>query len=1099
MNRATENLRNLSRGSIIIDAEKNILGFTGLSNYSLPKVTRQKNINEVLGESFKDKFEEYLEKVRKTGRKVSFKLDRERLEIIPFKNQKDKLFLISILNDPDQSEAGDQIEIYVNTGRNNGIELDAEINKILNFLKKNFPLTLLSRARLEKMVENYKGLFRLKDNENRVILHNQLYSELIKKNRKNTFLQDENSILTEKAGALFSKIRDYISKTGSNVLIRNLGESINTSVKLSGDYFEFPVMDQYRNIWAYAGFTLKDQEIKANKYFLLEKSYSKINKSIILLDNKHRIIFINDDAKELIGDISSRRNGPEAIFGEENVKIFDKYFSGGKNFNSENLTIDFRSASGKQLIGIIELIKDENGNSLGSQIIIEEIDNFTKNEEVRPMYDIIMQTSPEAIFIYDAENLKFLEVNDAALKLYGYHREEFLQMDLTDLYSPEDIQTLIESSNLQTSEGFFTGPWKHMKKDGKSVLVEISKITTEYKGRRALYNIVRDVTDKVALEKEIQIYKSVYENTNDILVLTNSDGFVINMNNNALSFFGFTHQEAERLSVLSLISDADRVNFNNAVYKSGKKNKLTNNFELKKKSGETVKADIVSKPVFNYKGEIESFSFVFKPVEKPLIKEVQSGTALKETHENTSGNELDSAFLSHLFHEILTPINVIIGFGQELSESIDNPTPEQKESSAIIQENQKSLLQLLDNASEYASLVQSKVNPKPEKIVFVDLIEPFESGTKQICKQKNVEFSYGKISSSLTFENDKSRFQTLINTFLTFAVQITRENKIFLSAQPFNDHSFIVSVKDSPYGISEVLLRGLTETLTVDENLIRQRYGFSRFSVRLFRKLLAFVNSRLEIISKNNQPSEIGCVIDYEYSGPVAEIKVSEATRALPKPIAKPSSESSAKAQPIQRPALNQQYDSQPAAPVSPPEPQRQNYNHPPQPAPPVNTQPPMPPETLRATKQDYSPPAVNRPAQEPAAAGQATLDLTSYSCLYVEDQVDSQILFRVQMKDLHFIEFADSLEKALPLIQANKFNFIVMDMNIQGEYNGLDALRIIRRLPGYENVPIIAVTAYVLPGDKEKFIAAGFSDFISKPVLRDNLTKSLRGIFQKG
>jgi len=70
------------------------------------------------------------------------------------------------------------------------------------------------------------------------------------------------------------------------------------------------------------------------------------------------------------------------------------------------------------------------------------------------------------------------------------------------------------------------------------------------------------------------------------------------------------------------------------------------------------------------------------------------------------------------------------------------------------------------------------------------------------------------------------------------------------------------------------------------------------------------------------------------------------------------------------------------------------------------------------------------------------------------------------------------------------------MDINLQGEYNGLDALKIIHKMPGYEDIPIIAVTAYVLPGDKEKFIATGFNDFISKPIFREKMIESLKKIF---
>jgi len=121
---------------------------------------------------------------------------------------------------------------------------------------------------------------------------------------------------------------------------------------------------------------------------------------------------------------------------------------------------------------------------------------------------------------------------------------------------------------------------------------------------------------------------------------------------------------------------------------------------------------------------------------------------------------------------------------------------------------------------------------------------------------------------------------------------------------------------------------------------------------------------------------------------------------------------------------------------------------------------------------------------------------ISSLRCLYIEDQIDSQILFKVQMKELKNIQFAASFEEALPLLETQKFDFIVMDINLQGEYNGLDALKIIQQMSGFQNIPVIAVTAYVLPGDKEKFIATGFTDFISKPIFREKMLESLNKIF---
>ncbi|MCH7771595.1 MAG: response regulator [Bacteroidetes bacterium] len=123
-------------------------------------------------------------------------------------------------------------------------------------------------------------------------------------------------------------------------------------------------------------------------------------------------------------------------------------------------------------------------------------------------------------------------------------------------------------------------------------------------------------------------------------------------------------------------------------------------------------------------------------------------------------------------------------------------------------------------------------------------------------------------------------------------------------------------------------------------------------------------------------------------------------------------------------------------------------------------------------------------------------LVLSNLTCLYVEDQIDSQILFKVQMKGLKDVKYAISLEESFPLLESEHFDFIVMDINLQGEYNGIDALKIIHNMQNHKDIPIIAVTAYVLPGDKEKFIATGFSDFISKPIFREKMIETLENIF---
>jgi len=91
-------------------------------------------------------------------------------------------------------------------------------------------------------------------------------------------------------------------------------------------------------------------------------------------------------------------------------------------------------------------------------------------------------------------------------------------------------------------------------------------------------------------------------------------------------------------------------------------------------------------------------------------------------------------------------------------------------------------------------------------------------------------------------------------------------------------------------------------------------------------------------------------------------------------------------------------------------------------------------------------------------------------------------------MKELKKIVIANSFEQAIPLLNSNKFDLIITDINLPGQFNGIDVMHAIKQTPKYEATPVIAVTSYVLPGDRERFIKAGFNAFIHKPVTRNKL-----------
>ena len=119
--------------------------------------------------------------------------------------------------------------------------------------------------------------------------------------------------------------------------------------------------------------------------------------------------------------------------------------------------------------------------------------------------------------------------------------------------------------------------------------------------------------------------------------------------------------------------------------------------------------------------------------------------------------------------------------------------------------------------------------------------------------------------------------------------------------------------------------------------------------------------------------------------------------------------------------------------------------------------------------------------------------DLSQAKILLVDDKPEKLLALEAVLEDLgQQIVRAYSGRDALRCLLNEDFAVILLDVNMPG-MDGFETASLIRELPELERLPIIALTAKAMKGDREKAIAAGASDYITKPVDSDQLISLLR------
>lgn len=123
--------------------------------------------------------------------------------------------------------------------------------------------------------------------------------------------------------------------------------------------------------------------------------------------------------------------------------------------------------------------------------------------QISAEYRLLFDGNPHPMWIYDAETLRFLEVNDAAVRQYGFSRAEFDAMHLPELMQGATADQALLQALRSPEPQTLAGPWRHRRKNGTELSVDIASQPVRRHGREATFALVHDVTESQRLHAQL--------------------------------------------------------------------------------------------------------------------------------------------------------------------------------------------------------------------------------------------------------------------------------------------------------------------------------------------------------------------------------------------------------------------------------------------------------------------------------------------------------------------------------------------------------------------------------------------------------------------
>ena len=422
----------------------------------------------------------------------------------------------------------------------------------------------------------------------------------------------------------------------------------------------------------------------------------------------------------------------------------------------------------------------------------------------------------------------------------------------------------------------------------------------------------------------------------------------------------------------------------------------------------------------------------------------QARRTLEERAEQLAqSSRYKSEFLTNMSHELRTPLNSLLVLAKLLSGNPDkNLTAKQVELIKTIHESGSDLLRLINDMLDLSKVEAGKMELHPQRISLAELVDYVDATFRPMAADKGLAFDvYAEPGLPRQLFTDEQRLQQVLRNLLSNAVKFTSSGEVRLTVRRPSDVSFVdpalaenpdvigLAVTDTGIGIDEHNLRSIFEAFQQADGTTSRRYGGTGLGLSISRDIAQLLGGEIHVSSRPGDGSTFTLYLPINYNGPV--------DTALAAP-------------------------SEKRAPVAPA---------------------PIPSTPLEL-------PEAEAPLEQP-------IDdevLSGRKILIVDDDVRNIFALTCVLEQYGIeVLYAENGREGIDTLDRNEdIDLVLMDV-MMPELDGYATTEAVRRMPQFADLPIIALTAKAMKGDREKSIESGASDYVPKPVDADHLLDIMR------